>query len=262
MVSCLIPPALLLVLCAFFMFSHVSLPECGGGPTPLPAPVEMNDIPMVISITALALRRLIRGEKLGHLEAAVIDDVLRSMWPANHSSIRPILSMIISGLLLCGWKKRLSQCNSLIRMWLFSCLDLQQVKTVPTGITCPMADRADEGMKHTYLYSHSFSVYFLLLCSVRFSLISLCCLFKNMKDTQPVSIWYVCKHVCFLPVLSGGQRLTHSLFAPFKLFSFLLHKSCQSFLLSLILLTVSKGPEKICCAVLVLSASGLPVGGM
>lgn len=45
------------------MVSYVSVPEYGGGPTPLPAPKEMNDIPMVISITELALERLITGEK-------------------------------------------------------------------------------------------------------------------------------------------------------------------------------------------------------
>ncbi|CAF93261.1 unnamed protein product, partial [Tetraodon nigroviridis] len=50
---------------------------------PLPAPEEMKNIPTVISIMAVALERLIRrrgGEKnLGYLEAAVIDDRLRSM---------------------------------------------------------------------------------------------------------------------------------------------------------------------------------------
>lgn len=49
----------------FFIFAFVLIPECGGGPSPLPAPEEMKNIPTVISIMAVALERLIRrrGEK-------------------------------------------------------------------------------------------------------------------------------------------------------------------------------------------------------
>lgn len=74
------------------MLDFVSIPECGGGPSPLPAPKEMKNIPTVTSIMAEALERLIRreggGKSPGYLEASVIDDGLRSMWPANHHSIR------------------------------------------------------------------------------------------------------------------------------------------------------------------------------
>lgn len=101
---CLSPLPLHFALSTSFMISFVPVHGGGGGPTPLPVPEEMNDIPMVISIMASALERLIRGGKknLGHLEAAVIDDVLRSVWPANHSSIRPKLKQRP---FLCGWKR-------------------------------------------------------------------------------------------------------------------------------------------------------------
>lgn len=78
----------------FFMLDFVSIPECEGGPSPLPAPEEMENIPTVISIMAVALERLIRREgatekkRRRHLEAAVIDDGLRSTRTANHGSIR------------------------------------------------------------------------------------------------------------------------------------------------------------------------------
>lgn len=136
-----------------------------------------------------------------------------------------------------------------------------------TGIKCPVAYRAGEGMKHVYLHSHSYSVYFLLLCSDRMSLISLCChcLFKNIKDTQPVSMG-MCASVFFFPCLFWWTKAYSIFFFTFQVVQLsLLKKSLQSVVLSLILLTVyteTKGLKKICCAVLVLSASGLPVGGM
>lgn len=65
MICCLSPLPVHFAPNTFLTLSFVSIPEYGGGPTPLPAPKEMNTISMVISIMAVVLESLIREEKPG-----------------------------------------------------------------------------------------------------------------------------------------------------------------------------------------------------
>lgn len=123
-------------------------------------------------------------EKLGHLEAAVIDDVLRSMWPANHSSIRPTLSRNDP-----MWVKKRS-CQGVMvwsgcvysLVWTFSKYNLCHHPTgrlISAGIyrnTIYMVDQQGKG-RNTFTCIHTAVCFLLFVRHVthRMSVIFLCC---------------------------------------------------------------------------------------